>query len=320
MKNTYIAISFYKFFSIENPEAEVKAHKRFIKNHDIYSRIYISHEGINGQLSASESDGQAYMEWVKQRPGYEEIEFKVQTVDEQVFPKKTVKVRKELVALGKSVDFSKKGEYVTPQEWKRMLDEGEALVLDIRNDYEWEVGHFEGAECPPCKDFRDFIPYVQELKERVDAAKKPIMMSCTGGIRCEVMSALMKEEGFDKIYQLQGGVIKYGQEVGSDHWKGKLFVFDDRMTIPLDKGESEPIGKCHLCEATSEAYFNCANMNCNKLFLCCPDCLEKHQGCCGETCQESPRCRPINEQHPHKPFRKWYNYAKSKEELNHLKR
>jgi UPF0176 protein len=306
---TYYILAYYHFVSIEDPAEEVRNHKDFFKERDAKCRIYISEEGINGQLSAIQSDAEAYMEWLSNRPSFTGVVFKIHRHHEQVFPRLTIKYRKQLVALDRSVDLSKRGEHVSPADWKKMLEEPEKhLVLDVRNDYEWRVGRFEGAEVPPCENFREFESYVDHLKEKIDPESQKVMMYCTGGIRCELFSAILKEKGFDKVYQLEGGIINYGLKVGSDHWLGKLFVFDDRLSIPISPEPSSPIGTCHLCNTTAETYYNCANMDCNLLFLCCPECLLALKGCCKEECCQSPRLRPHHPQNLHKPFRRRHHY------------
>ena len=184
------------------------------------------------------------------------------------------------------------------------------IVIDVRNDYEWKVGHFDGAVTPPLSTFREFRDYAKELQDKIDPKNTKVMMYCTGGIRCELYSSLLKEEGIEKVYQLDGGVINYGLKEGSKHWHGKLFVFDDRMTVPISDEESEVIGKCHHCSAPTDDYYNCANMDCNHLFLCCSKCLMDLKGCCKTECREAPRVRPFEHQNPHKPFRKRYQYEK----------
>lgn len=317
---SYTVIAFYCFENIVDPHAEVAAQKEFLKELDVRSRIYISEQGINGQMSASLSAAETYITWLKSREPFQKVDFKLQPYHEHVFPRLTVKYRKQLVALDRDVDMSQTGEHVSPVRWKEMLEDGtKRLVLDVRNDYECKVGHFDGAELPPCSEFRAFTRWLEGLKEKHDPTTTPVMMYCTGGIRCEVFSALMKEEGFTTIYQLDGGVIKYAEKVGDAHWWGKLFVFDDRLTVPMTPTSSSVVGICHHCGTSNESYYNCANMDCNRLFLCCPDCLEKFGGCCQESCQEAPRLRPVSHQNAHKPFRKWYHYAKRKEDLWNLR-
>lgn len=309
----YWVLAYYYFTPIKNPRAEVTLHKEYFKGKDVTCRIYISEEGINGQMSAAREDAKSYIEWMSSREEFKGIEFKIHGYHEQAFPKTTVKYRKQLVAIDSTYDLNNKGEHVSPQKWKEMLDkQEERILLDVRNDYEWKLGRFEGAEVPPCITFREFANYADELKEKSDPKKTPVMMYCTGGIRCEIYSAILKEKGFDTVYQLDGGIIGYGLKQGNDHWLGKLFVFDDRLSVPIsEEGETPVIGTCRHCGSPSEAYYNCANMDCNELFLCCKQCLDQHVGCCCSECTTAPRVRPYHEQNPHKPFRKWYNYEKS---------
>jgi UPF0176 protein len=312
----FFILAYYHFTSIPNPQQEVASHKKFFKNRQLTSRIYISEEGINGQMSGMREDAEAYMKWMHENPLFESMPFKVHSYHENVFPRQTIKYRKKLVALDEEVDLSKIGEHVSPSDWKTLLESDEKpVLLDVRNDYEWEVGRFEGAVCPPCETFREFGQYAEELKTKVDPKKTPVMMYCTGGIRCELYSSLLLKGGFEKVYQLDGGIINYGLKQGSDHWLGKLFVFDDRMTVAISDEKTPIIGQCHRCQIPNEAYYNCANMDCNGLFLCCAECLKELQGCCCGVCQKAPRVRPYHEQDAHKPFRKWYNYFKDKEEI-----
>lgn len=307
----YSILAYYYIGPIENPALEVERHKEFFKSRDFTGRIYISEEGINGQSSGLEAHAQEYMEWLRSDPRFERVDFKIHRASQHAFPKMTVKVRKQLVAIDCEVDFSQRGEELSPAEWKKRLEERgeETLVLDVRNDYEWQVGHFEGSELPPLKTFREFPSYAKQLKEKVDPKTTTIMMCCTGGIRCEFYSAVMKQEGFEKVYQLQGGIIGYGQHEGNQHWKGKLFVFDDRLVVPISEEEAPPISHCLYCQTPCDVYHNCANMDCNELFLCCPSCLKEHQGCCKPLCLEQGRVRPYREDAI--PFRKFTQQEKA---------
>ncbi len=298
--SNYLVLAYYYFGPIADPQALVAAHKAFFAGRDVAGRIYISHDGINGQMSGIKADAEAFMQWLQtQIPS---IEFKIHQWHENVFPRMTVKVRKQLVAIDKPVDLDKKGTYLSPQQWRAALEgERDFLLLDVRNNYESEVGTFEGAVCPPLETFRDFPAYVQSLKEQIDPKTK-VLMFCTGGIRCELFSSLMKEEGFDNVQQLHGGVIQYGLEEGAKHWKGKLFVFDDRLTIPI--GESSAISSCHKCGCAEDTYYNCANMDCNELFVSCRECATALAGCCSTKCKSGQRLRPYNPDQTPKPFRK----------------
>ncbi len=304
-QNHYRILAYYFFTPIADPAGEVVRHKEFFATRDVRCRIYISHHGINGQMSASECAAEEYIAWLKSDERFREVQFKEHVYDEHVFPRCTVKVRQQLVALDQEPDLALRGEHVDGKCWQKMLRERDedTLILDVRNEYEWRVGHFEGAELPALETFRQFPFFAKKLKEERDPEKTKVMMYCTGGIRCELYSALLKQEGFVQVYQLKGGVIQYGLEEGSVKWLGKLFVFDDRMAVPISEKEVSPaIGRCRFCQETAEVYYNCADMDCNELFLSCPCCAEQYQGCCCRECQTSPRRRPYKKGSRPKPF------------------
>lgn len=306
---SYQILAYYHFTKVDSPFDEVASHKAFLTPRDCLARIYISEQGINGQMSASTQAADEYIAWMRRHPLFKETKFKLEPHQEHVFPKLTIKYRKELVAIDSDVDLAEGGLHVSPDEWKKRLESDEDYVLiDVRNDYEWKVGRFAKAELPPCESFRDFKTYAEELKNKIDPKKTPVLMYCTGGIRCEVYSAYLKAKGIENVLQLEGGIINYGQKEGSKHWLGKLFVFDDRLTAPISEEECAIIGRCHFCDTPNETYYNCANMDCNFLFLSCPTCLEKHLGSCCPSCTTAPRRRPYHQAEAHKPFRKGHNY------------
>ena len=302
--NAYLVLAFYQFVKIDDSQFEVLSMQKFCNQIDAKGRIYINESGINAQMSISQQDASSFFTWISQHPIFHQIDIKVHTYHEHVFPRMTIKYRKQLVALDCAVDLSQRGDYLSPQEWEQKLSrrEEEILLLDVRNDYEWEVGHFEGAERPHMQHFREFPSSIESMKRRYDPSSVHVMMSCTGGIRCELYSSLMKQAGFRFVSQLKGGVIQYGLEIGNKHWKGHLFVFDDRLVIPLgDSSQVETIGTCCFCKGQTSLYYNCANMDCNQLFLCCLQCIKDMKGCCSLACQ-SQVCRPFNESHRPKPF------------------
>ncbi len=306
----YQVLAYYYFTCIENPHVEVVRHLEFIQTKNIQCRVYISYEGINGQMSAPAEDAKAYQEWLKSDPRFKDVTFKIHTHTDHVFPRAAVKFRKQLVAIDEKVDKALTGEHVAPEQWKEMLQnrDEKTLLLDVRNDYEWEIGHFEGAELPKLASFREFPQYARQLKQSCDPKETKVMMYCTGGIRCELYSAMLKKEGFEQVYQLDGGVINYGLKKGHDQWRGKLFVFDDRLAVPIDEKTDEVISCCRHCEVPSDIYYNCANMDCNELFLACPKCAEKLKGCCSEQCTQTPRLRPYEKKARPKPFRRAHYY------------
>jgi UPF0176 protein len=303
MKKTYIALAFYHLTFVEAPHFETQRHKKFFKNRDITSRIYLSHEGINGQMSGELSDIRAYQSFLREDPRFSKVVFKEDEVTGNIFPRITVKVRKHLVAFDRTIDMNVRGEHLSPLEWKEHLEKEEPyLLIDVRNEYETKIGHFDKAILPPAGTFKEFGKYADGLKEKMDPSKTKVLMYCTGGIRCEYYSSYMKSIGFDRVYQLEGGVINYGHQVGTEHWKGKLFVFDDRLAVPVGDKEQAPISECIYCNTPSDLHYNCANMDCNELFLSCPSCIEERKGCCSPECMTAERVRPFEASRGNKPF------------------
>ena len=310
----FLVLAFYRLVPIQDVDQEVLLQKEFVKDKNLTCRLYIAKEGINGQMSAYKEDARAYMEWMHTRPEFKDLVFKIHYWHENVFPRQQIKKKRELVAFGKELDLNNRGKHLSPKEWRTMLDsEKKAVLIDVRNSYEYDIGHFKGAENPECETFKEFDLYTKKLVDRFPDEKPPVMMYCTGGIRCEFYSSLLKDQGFDEVYQLEGGIIDYGIKEGGEHWRGKLFVFDDRMTIPISEQETEKVGICLNCSKTSDDYYNCANMDCNKLFICCKECLSSYQGCCSEKCSGSEKIRPYQHQNPHKPFKKYYHYFCTKD-------
>ena len=282
----------------------MKRWKRFLESLDAMGRIYINEGGVNAQMSLLAAEVEGFYEWILK--DYPKTEVKVHRYPEHAFPKMTVKYREQLAAMDREFDLSQGGEHVSSERWAQMIEERDedTVILDVRNDYEWDVGHFEGAERPDLKTFREFPKLAEALAKARDLKKTKVMMYCTGGIRCELYSCLMKEEGFENVYQLDGGIIKYGLEKGNKHWKGNLFVFDDRLVVPIAEERNEVISQCYQCQKKVDTYYNCANMDCNALFISCLECAEKMKGCCSSQCIEAPRCRPFEVTENPKPFRK----------------
>ena len=300
-------LAYYIIHPLENPLEVQKEHIRFLKTLDSKGRIYIAHEGVNAQLSLKNSDVTPFLEWLEADPRYKNREVKIHLWHEHPFHKLTVKVRKELVAMNLEVDLTQRGEHITPEEWRRLLEKKDphTIILDVRNNYESHVGHFEGAICPDIETFREFPQFAKDLADTVNPSETRVLMYCTGGIRCEIYSPLLKTLGFKEVLQLQGGVIGYGLQEWGAHWKGKLFVFDDRLVVPISQDGGEPISLCQFCQSKSDTYYNCANMDCNALVIACPACMEKEQGCCQKSCLEDGRVRKMDRtaKNP-KPFRK----------------
>lgn len=306
---SYEVLLYYQFFSIEDPAAFAKTHKKWLKERGILGRIYVSEEGINGTIAGTPEQMKEYQEMVRAIPGCETIEFKTDTSDFIPFAKLICKARKEIVSLHvDGVDPKKGGRYLAPREWRQVMESGQDYVMiDVRNDYESKIGHFDGAIRPQVENFYDFPKWLDEVENEIPKDKK-VLMYCTGGIRCEKFSVLMKKKGWDDVNQLHGGILTYAKEEGGEHFLGKCFVFDDRLTVSVNPKAEEPIGVCEISGQPSDTYVNCANMECNRLFICCEKALDIYEGCCSEECMKSEYRRPYNPETKLTPFRKWYNY------------
>lgn len=303
---SYEVLLYYKFSEIENPERFCKEHRAYLKDNGILGRVYIGGEGLNGTVAGTPEQMEVYREYVWRLPGFEDTEFKTDLSDDLPFAKLICKVRDEIVALNAEADPAEGGYHMSPAEWRNVMEtRDDYILIDVRNNYESEVGHFEGAIKPDVENFYDFPKWLDEADLPKD---KKVLMYCTGGIRCEKFSVLMKKKGWDDVNQLHGGILNYAKEEGGKHFKGKCFVFDDRLVVPVNKDDLQPIARCEITGKPADSYINCANMECNKLFICSEDGAELMEGCCSEECKTSEYRRPFDPDNAFKPFRKWYNY------------
>lgn len=303
----YEVILYYNFVNIQDPALFCKEHKAFCKETGIRGRIYISKEGLNGTAAGSKEQIDAYKQYVWSLDGFEETEFKQDESDYIPFAKLICKVRDEIVSLHKEdVDPEHGGRHLRPEEWKAVMEGNEDYVMiDVRNNYESKIGHFKGALTPDLENFYDFPHWLEEANIPKD---KKVLMYCTGGIRCEKFSVLMKEQGWEDVNQLHGGILNYAKKEQGKHFEGKCFVFDDRLVVPVNPEKLEPIAHCEITGKPADTYINCANMECNKLFVCSEEGAHQMEGCCSEECRKSEYKRPFDPEHAFKPFRKWYNY------------
>lgn len=301
-------ILYYNFTPIADPESFRNEHREKCKKFNLKGRIYISKEGINGTLAGSNKDIDAYEKYLNSIEGFEDTEYKEDLSDTIPFTKLIVKTRREIVALKAPVPINPEdgGKHLQPEEWRKILESDEDYVLiDVRNNYESKIGHFEGALKPNLEKFYEFPKWI----DNIDINKnKKILMYCTGGIRCEKFSVLMKEKGYKDVNQLHGGILNYAKKENGAHFKGKCFVFDDRLVVPVNPEDDEPIAHCEITGKPCDTYINCANMECNRLFVCSEEGARKMEGCCSEECRQSPYKRPFNPDKIYAPFRKWYHY------------
>ncbi|MEZ4918704.1 MAG: rhodanese-related sulfurtransferase [Saprospiraceae bacterium] len=282
-------ISFYKYVQLENPQAFRDQLFEAFEALGVFGRIYVAAEGINAQISVPSQNLEALKETIYGIPFLNGIRLNIAIEDDgKSFFALIIKVRSKIVADGiddPEFDSSNYGTHLKAEEFNALTDDPDTILVDMRNHYESEVGHFENAITPEVTTFREELPYVAELlREHKD---KNIVMYCTGGIRCEKASAYMKYRGFPNVFQLEGGIIEYARQVENKGLKnkflGKNFVFDERLG---ERISHEVIAQCHQCGAPCDAHTNCANEYCHILFIQCDACREKYQACCSEKCSD----------------------------------
>ena len=305
----YRVILYYNFTPIADPAAWMEEHRRLCRRLELKGRVYVSSEGINGTLAGSKSRIDEYIKALRSLDGFNGTEFKEDPCDRIPFARLSVKLRPEIVTLrvDEQLDPNRDGgNRLRPDEWRRVMESGEDYVMiDVRNNYESRIGHFEGALRPDVENFYDFPKWLEE--SGIDKNKK-VLMYCTGGIRCEKFSVLMKKQGYGDVNQLHGGILNYAREEGGRHFRGKCFVFDDRLVVPVNPADEEPISYCDITGEPCDTYINCANMECNRLFVCSEKGAEMMEGCCSEECRRHPRKRPFDPDKVYAPFRRWYHY------------
>lgn len=310
-----ITVSFYRYVRLSDPYALRDVLFEEWSALNCFGRVYLAEEGINAQMSVPEQHWDAFQKQVRSHQPFADIPFKVAVEDDgKSFYKLTVKVRKKILADGQednSYDVTNVGRHLTAEEWNKAMEKG-ATVVDIRNHYESEVGHFENALLPQSETFREELPEVLEMLKGKEDEK--ILLYCTGGIRCEKTSAYLKHHGFKDVNQLHGGIIDYAQQIKTqelpNRFKGKNFVFDKRLG---ERISDEVISHCHQCGEPCDTHVNCANVDCNLLFIQCSKCAEKFEGTCSSECQtilHQPEASRKREADPDKPKARFRSHRK----------
>lgn len=280
-------ISFYKYHYITDPKQfRDELYMRWSEL-GVLGRIYVADEGINAQLSVPTEQLEAFKAHLESIDFLKGNRLNVAVDDDgKSFFKLAIKVRKKIVADGitdPEFDVTRIGKHLKAEEFNALTEQDDVIIVDMRNHYESEVGHFENAILPDVVSFREQLPKVAAMLD--NQKDKPVVMYCTGGIRCEKASAYMLYRGFKEVYQLEGGIIHYANQVKKQGLKnkfhGKNFVFDERLGESIS---SEVISKCHQCGAPCDTHTNCANMACNLLFIQCPDCKARTHNCCSDEC------------------------------------
>ena len=285
-----LTLSFYAYAHIGNPE-EFRDHLFVSWNAlDVLGRIYVAHEGVNAQLSVPAPKFDAFKGHLDSIAFLKDVRLNIAVEqDNKSFLKLKIKVRNKIVADGlndDTFDVTNKGVHLSAAEFNALTSQDDTIVVDMRNHYESEIGHFEGAITPDVDTFRDSLPIIEEdLCEHKE--DKNLVMYCTGGIRCEKASAYFKHKGFKNVYQLEGGIIEYARQVKNqglnNKFVGKNFVFDERRSEAISE---DVIARCHQCGSPCDTHVNCANEACHLLFIQCPYCAKKLDSCCSDTCAE----------------------------------
>ena len=285
-------VSFYKYFPVENPqEFRDELYVNF-QRLGVLGRIYVAREGINAQASVPEKNFQVFKDYLYSINFLDKLRLNIALEDDgKSFWVLNVKVRKKIVADGiEDANFTveNRGKYLNAAEFNELTENPETVVVDMRNYYEYEVGHFENALEVSSDTFREQLPMAVEML--AGKKDKPIVMYCTGGIRCEKASAYLKHNGFTNVFHLEGGIIEYARQTKKQNlenkFRGKNFVFDNRLGEQIS---DEIISNCHQCGAKSDTHRNCENRSCHLLFIQCDNCFKPFEGCCGEDCLKIKR-------------------------------
>ncbi len=288
-KEPRVTVSFYKYAHI--PDPNTFRDELFLKWTElgIMGRVHVAKEGINAQISIPQESVASFKEHIQTIPFLKSIRLNFAVEDDgKSFFKLKIKARDKILADGlndNTFDVTNVGKHLKADEFNKLTEDPETILIDMRNHYESEVGHFENAILPDSDTFRDELKMVEEMLEGKE--DKNIVMYCTGGIRCEKASAWFKHKGFKKVHQLEGGIINYAKQIKEQGLKnkfhGKNFVFDERLG---EKISNEIISRCHQCGKPSDRHTNCVNEGCHLLFIQCEECAARYEGCCSDECVE----------------------------------
>ncbi len=284
-----ITISFYKYVNLKNPPLFRDHLYGLFDQLGVLGRIYVAREGVNAQISVPETQFDAFRAAMDSILFFQGLRLNSAIEDDgKSFFALIIKLRPKIVADGIDdplFDPSNYGTHLKAADFNALTDQPDTVLVDMRNHYESEVGHFRGAITPDVETFREELPYVADLL--AGQKDKNIVMYCTGGIRCEKASAYLKYRGFQNVFQLEGGIIEYARQVKAqglpNKFVGKNFVFDERLG---ERISPDVIAHCHQCGEASDEHANCANPYCHILFIQCSDCREKYAGCCSEKCRD----------------------------------
>lgn len=290
---TYLVLLYYCFTPISDVEEFREQHHRWCLQHQLNGRIIIAPEGLNGTVSGSVANCEAYMAYIKSDNRFKKTDFKVERSTNLAFNKLHVRTKSEIVHadLPQIKPWERTGIHLEPAEFKKMKDDADVVVVDFRSNYEHKVGKFKNAVTLDIENFRDFPTKIAELEKYKN---KKIITYCTGGIKCEKASAYLLEQGFENVYQLHGGIIKYGIEEGGEDFEGKCYVFDNRLTVDVNTVNPVVASVCYICGTNCDRMINCANALCNNHVPVCENCGWQMLGTCSDACKSTPNIRTYN--------------------------
>ena len=271
-KGAYTVLIFYSYQTVERPEVVASWLTTLANAHRLLGRAIVAHEGINATFEGKTDDTEKFVAAFKSNPEFKDVWIKTSEGAGRSFPKLSIKVRDEIVGthFPEEVDPRlKTAPHLSADELKQWYESGrEFVVVDMRNSYEFASGHFKNAVDPGLDNSRDLPKAIEKLSDLKD---KTVLTVCTAGVRCEKMSAYLMHEGFEDVYQLEGGIHSYMEKFPGQDFEGALYTFDNRVTMDFG-GERKVIGKCRLCAGATERYVNCANNDCHLHFLACESC------------------------------------------------
>jgi UPF0176 protein len=293
----YRVTQFYRFVSLPDPTTVAREHRALCQRLGLLGRVYIAAEGLNSTVAGTPEALQVYIDTLEADDRFRGILYKTHDCNRLPFRKLSVQVKSEIVALktDKPHDpLERTGAYVSPTEMQQLLREqpNEVVIFDARSRYESELGRFRGAlSLPDLENFRDLPERLQELAPFKD---KTIVTYCTGGVKCEKLTALMLNEGFRDVRQLHGGILHYAEVTGGEHFEGTCYVFDDRVSVPVNTVNPTTIGQCVACGNPADFPANCANVQCHKRVVLCHSCANQLEGCCSTHCHTHGERRAWN--------------------------
>ncbi len=309
-------VSFYRYVIIKNPQQFRDELYKQWNDLGCLGRIYVAYEGVNAQMNVPEHNWDKFADAIQNNPYLKDIPFKVAVEDDgKSFLKLQIKVRKKIVADGlkdDEYDVTNVGTHLNAKQWNEAMQQG-ATIVDMRNFYESEIGHFKGALLPQAETFAKELPEVLDMLRGKEDEK--VLLYCTGGVRCEKTSAYLKHHGFNDVNQLHGGIIDYKRQIDEtkedNMFRGKNFVFDNRLG---ERISDEVISRCHQCGKPSDRHVNCANIRCNLLFIQCEECAEKYGNTCSPECHEyvlapAERKAELEKIHQYRPVKRYYRHV-----------